>query len=70
MKIYSPADNGDKMIFKELINIVDYDDVWEILVKEYNHKHGIYNAYKSVFEELKTLKSKPCKPPITLEWQK
>jgi len=66
VKIYSPADNGDKMIFKELINIVDYDDVWEILVKEYNHKHGIYNAYKSVFEELKTLQSKPCKPPITL----
>ena len=54
------------MIFKELINSVQYDDVWAVLVKKYKLKDGACEVYKSVFEELKILKLKPCKPPITL----
>ncbi|MCL4418449.1 MAG: hypothetical protein M1365_17480 [Actinobacteria bacterium] len=54
------------MIFKELINSVDYDYVWAALVKRYKLKDGAYEVYKSVLEELKILKLKPCKPPITL----
>jgi len=54
------------MIFKKLINSVYYDEVWVVLVKEYKLKDGAYEVYKSVFEELKILRPKPCKPPITL----
>jgi len=54
------------MIFKELINNVSYNHVWDVLGKEYNHKDGACEAYKNVLEELKTLKPRPCKPPITL----
>jgi len=54
------------MIFKELINIVDYDEAWGTLREYYNYKESEYKAYKNVFAELKMLKSKPCDPPITL----
>ncbi len=54
------------MIFKELINTVNYNHVWAVLDKEYNHKDGAYEAYKKVLGELKTLKPRHCKPPITL----
>ena len=54
------------MIFKKLINSVYYDEVWVVLVKEYKLKDDAYEVYKSVFEELKILRPKPCKPPITL----
>ena len=54
------------MIFKKLINSVYYDEVWAVLVKEYKLKDDAYEVYKSVFEELKIFKPKPCKPPITL----
>jgi len=54
------------MIFKELINIVNYDHVWAVLDKEYDHKEGARKAYKNVIEELKTLKPGQCEPPITL----
>ena len=54
------------MIFKKLINTVNYDHVWAVLDREYNHKDGTYEAYKRVLEELKTLKPRHCKPPITL----
>ena len=54
------------MIFKELINTVNYNHMWAVLDKEYNHKDGAYEAYKRVIEELKTLKPRSCKPPITL----
>lgn len=33
---------GDKMIFKELINTVNYKHVWVVLDKEYSHKDGDY----------------------------
>lgn len=54
------------MIFKELINTVNYNHVWAVLDREYNHKGDDYEAYKNVLEELKTLKPRHCKPPITL----
>jgi len=54
------------MIFKELINTVNYNHVWAVLGKEYNHEDGAYEAYKKVIEELKTLKPRPCEPLITL----
>ncbi|MCL6088171.1 MAG: hypothetical protein M1475_07135 [Actinobacteria bacterium] len=54
------------MIFKELINSVNYDDVWQVLDKEYEHEDGAYEAYKNVLEELKILEPEPCEPPITL----
>jgi len=54
------------MIFKELINTVNYNHVWAALDKEYNHEDGAYEAYKNVLEELKTLKPAPCEPQITL----
>ena len=54
------------MIFKKLINSVYYDEVWVVLVKEYKLKDDAYEVYKSVFEELKILRPKPCKSPITL----
>lgn len=54
------------MIFKELINSVNYDDVWQVLDKEYEHEDSAYEAYKSVLEELKLLEPEPCEPPITL----
>ena len=34
------------MIFKELINNVNYDDVWLVLDKECKHEDGAYEAYK------------------------
>ncbi|MBL7060437.1 MAG: hypothetical protein ISS13_01230 [Actinobacteria bacterium] len=54
------------MIFKELINTVNYNHMWAVLDKEYNNKDGAYEAYKNVLEELKTLKPGLCKPPIAL----
>jgi len=54
------------MIFKELINSVNYDDVWIVLDKEYKYKKGAYELYKSVLEELKILEPKPCDTQITL----
>lgn len=54
------------MIFKELINSVNYDAVWIALDKEYENKDDDYEVYKSVFGELKILEPKPCEPPITL----
>ena len=54
------------MIFKELINTVNYNHMWAVLDKEYNHKYGACEVYKNVLEELKTLKPRHCKPPITL----
>ncbi|MBA7545077.1 hypothetical protein ES705_37440 [subsurface metagenome] len=54
------------MIFKELINTVNYDHVWAVLNEEYDHKDDAYEAYKNVLEELKTLKPRQCEPPITL----
>lgn len=54
------------MTFKELINSVNYDDVWTVIDKEYENKDGAYEAYKRVFEELKSLLPKACEPPITL----
>ncbi len=54
------------MIFKEIINTVNYNHVWVVLDKEYNHKDSAYEAYKNVLEELKIPKPRPCKPPITL----
>jgi hypothetical protein len=57
---------GDKqMIFKDLINIVNYDDVWVELRKGYKLKKSAYEVYKRVLEELKTLDPKPSDPPIT-----
>lgn len=53
------------MIFKDLINNVNYDDVWAELRKEYKPKKSAYEVYKRVLEELKTLDSKPSDPPIT-----
>ena len=32
------------MIFKYLINSVNYDDVWQVLDKEYEHEDGAYEA--------------------------
>ena len=57
---------GGKMIFKELINTVNYNHVWAVLDKEYNHKDGAYEAYKKVLEELKVLEPGLCEPPVTL----
>ena len=54
------------MIFKELINNVNYDDVWLVLDKECKHEDGAYEAYKSVLEELKILEPKPSEPPILM----
>ncbi len=54
------------MIFKALINTVNYDHVWAVLNEEYEHKDGAYEAYKNVLEELKTLKPRQCEPPTTL----
>ncbi|MHB1336024.1 MAG: DUF6557 family protein [Candidatus Humimicrobiaceae bacterium] len=53
------------MIFKDLINSVNYDDVWIVLVKEYKLKKSAYGAYKRVLEQLKSLESKPSDPPVT-----
>lgn len=53
------------MIFKDLINNVNYDDVWAALHKEYKLKKSACEAYKRVLKELKTLDSKPSDPPIT-----
>ena len=53
------------MIFKDLITIVNYDDVWAELRKEYKLKKSASEVYKRVLEELKTLDSKPSDPPIT-----
>ena len=38
------------MIFKELINTVNYNHMWAVLDKEYNHKDGDNGAYKHVKE--------------------
>lgn len=54
------------MLFKELLNSVDYEDVWKILDSEYNHEEGAYEAYKHVMEELKTLPAKSSEQPTTL----
>jgi len=62
----SAAKGGKHMIFKDLINSVNYDDVWIVLNKEYKYKKSAYGAYKSVLEELKILESKLSEPPITL----
>jgi hypothetical protein len=53
------------MIFKDLINIVNYDDVWVELRKGYKLKKNACAVYKRVLEELKTLVPKPSDPPIT-----
>ena len=53
------------MIFKDLINIVNYDDVWAELRKGYKLKKSAYEVYKRVLEELKTLNPKPSDPLIT-----
>lgn len=53
------------MIFKNLMNSVDYDDVWIVLVKEYKLKKSAYGVYKKVLEQLKYLESKPSDPPVT-----
>ena len=53
------------MIFKNLVNSVNYDDVWIVLVKEYKLKKSAYEVYKKVLEQLKSLESKPCDPPVT-----
>ena len=45
------------MLFKELLNSVNYDDVWHVLDREYEHKKGAYKAYKQVFEELKSMET-------------
>lgn len=54
------------MIFKKLISTVNYNHVWAVLDKEYDHKDGAYEAYENVLEELRTLKPRHCKPLITL----
>ena len=53
------------MIFKNLINSVNYDDVWIVLVREYKLKKSAYEVYKKVLEQLKSLEPKPCDPPVT-----
>ncbi len=54
------------MRFKELLFNVECDKVVEILNKKYNQKEGVYEAYKQVIEELKSLKVKPCEKQKTL----
>jgi hypothetical protein len=54
-----------KMLLKNLINIADYNDVWTVIEKEYKPGKEAFHAYKTVIEELKILKPKPCEPPIT-----
>ncbi|EEG77468.1 DUF6557 family protein [Dethiobacter alkaliphilus] len=54
------------MLFKELLNTVDYEDVWKILDSEYCHEEGAYEIYKHVIEELKSLLAKPSEQPTTL----
>ena len=39
------------MIFKDLINSVNYDDVWVELRKGYKLKKSAYEVYKRVLEE-------------------
>ena len=56
---------GKQMIFKYLINSVNYDDVWVELRKGYKLEKCDYETYKRVLEELKTLDPKPSDPPIT-----
>ena len=56
---------GKQMIFKYLINSVNYDDVWVELRKGYKLEKSAYETYKRVLEELKTLDPKPSDPPIT-----
>ena len=41
------------MIFKELINIVDYDSIRKVFDNRYNHKFSAYKAYKGVLKKLK-----------------
>jgi len=53
------------MIFKDLINIVNYDDVWVELRTGYKLEKSAYEVYKRALEELKTLDPKPSDPPIT-----
>jgi len=43
------------MIFKYLINSVNYDDVWVELRNGYKLEKSAYEIYKRVLEELKTL---------------
>jgi hypothetical protein len=47
------------MIFKELIKSVVFDNVWTELNKEYSMKDGAFEAYLSVFNQLKELTPKP-----------
>ncbi|MGF7184895.1 thymidylate synthase [Desulfitispora alkaliphila] len=54
------------MLLKELLNSVNYDDVWEIIDKEYELKEGAYKAYKQVFEELKSMNTNLAKSQFTL----
>jgi len=53
------------MLLKNLINNVNYNDVWAVIEKEYKLGKDACKAYEAVFEELKILKAKPCEPPVT-----
>lgn len=54
------------MLFNELIKNIAFDDVWEVMEREYHVKKGDYEVYRRVLEELKVLNSSACNSEITL----
>ncbi|PWA12639.1 hypothetical protein DCC39_05300 [Pueribacillus theae] len=54
------------MIFKELLKNVKFDDVWEVLFREYNFKAEAYEAYKRVMDELRSLEVPAYQSEFTL----
>ncbi|NLN48708.1 MAG: hypothetical protein GX154_06425 [Clostridiales bacterium] len=47
------------MIFKELLEIITFNDVWKELVKEYSLDEKEFGTYLGVFNQLKELKPDP-----------
>ena len=54
------------MLFKELIRSVIFDDVWEVLDREYKLKPGTYEVYQRVVEELTELSPSASDDELTL----
>ncbi|MCF8012531.1 MAG: hypothetical protein K9L56_14770 [Clostridiales bacterium] len=53
------------MIFKELINSVNYEEVWHVLDRDYELESGAYEVYRHVFEELQSFEPSLSESVVT-----
>jgi hypothetical protein len=54
------------MIFKELINEINYDDVWKEIKGHYDYEDIYYEAYQEVLSELNKIDPKSSDPSTTI----